>query len=305
MSTANIKIHKLAACLWFNDQAEEVARFYTSNLPHGVILGHSTYPESFDAPGGHPRGSVLTVEFEAGGQRFTALNGGPVFTVNPSISFFVHVDSADETDALATRLVAGGHFSMPPERYPFSERYAWVVDRYGVSWQVFAGQHAAHVQRVAPCLMFANAVHGRAEEAMRAYVDIFPGSAIDRIERYGADRGPEGKVVHGRLTLAGSQLIVMDSHEPSGATFNEGVSLEVPCRDQAEVDHYWRRLSAGGKEGPCGWVTDRFGVSWQIVPASLAAWLQSTDVEARDRTFAAMLHMSKLDVAGLEAAFRG
>jgi len=305
MSAVHSKTHKLAVCLWFDDQAEEVARFYTSNLPHGAIFGHSTYPESFDMPSGHARGSVLTVDFEAGGQRFTALNGGPTFTVNPSISFFVHVDSPEEADALATRLVAGGHFLMPPERYPWSERYAWVVDRYGVSWQVFAGQHAEHVQRVVPCLMFANAAHGRAEEAMRAYVDIFPAGTIDRIERYGADRGPSGKVVHGRFSLAGAQLIAMDSHEPSGATFNEGVSLEVSCRDQAEVDEYWERLAAGGKEGPCGWVKDRFGVSWQVVPASLTAWLQSADVAARDRTFSAMLHMGKLDVAALEAAFRG
>ena len=297
--------HPLAACLWFDDQAEEAARFYTGILPDGHITGQSHYPESFDNPGGKPRGSALTVEFEVGGQRFTALNGGPHFTVNPSISFFVHVDSPDEAEGLATKLVAGGSFLMPLDRYPWSERYAWVIDRYGVSWQVFSGEHPGGKKRVVPCLMFANQVHGRAEEAMQRWVEIFPDSQVASLERYGASRGPQGKVVHARFELMGEELVAMDSHEAEGATFNEGVSLEISCRDQAEVDRYWAKLSEGGKPGPCGWVTDRFGLSWQIVPAQMSFWMTSPDVAARDRAFAALLTMGKLDVARIQAAFDG
>lgn len=305
MSVQATSSRKLAACLWFDDQAEEAARFYTFNLPDGVVTGESHYPESFDNPGGKPRGSLLTVEFEVGGQRFTALNGGPQFQINPSVSFFVHVDTPDEADALATRLVAGGRFLMALDRYPWSERYAWVEDRYGVSWQVFAADRAADAQRVVPCLMFANDVHGRAEEAMEAYVHIFPDSSIESIERYGADRGPTGKVVHGRFSLTGHKMIAMDSHEAHGASFGEGLSLEISCRDQAEVDRYWSLLSEGGRPGPCGWLTDRFGLSWQVIPTQMGIWMASPDVAARDRAFAAMLTMKKLDIAAIERAFRG
>jgi predicted 3-demethylubiquinone-9 3-methyltransferase (glyoxalase superfamily) len=296
---------KIAACLWLDDQAEDAARFYTETLSGGHITARSHYPESFDNPGHKPRGSVLTVEFEVGGQRFTALNGGAQFAINPSISFFVYVDTPEEADMISGKLVAGGQYLMPLDHYPWSERYAWVQDRYGVSWQVFSGQLPATGQRVVPCLMFANQVHGRAEEAMRAYVEVFPKSGIESIERYGKDRGPEGKVVHARFQLAGHLLIAMDSHEPEGATFNEGLSLEIVCKDQREVDHYWTLLSAGGEEGPCGWLKDRFGLSWQIVPAQMTNWMTSHDSAASDRAFAAMLEMQKLDVRKLEAAFLG
>jgi predicted 3-demethylubiquinone-9 3-methyltransferase (glyoxalase superfamily) len=295
----------ISARIWLDDQALDAARFYVDTLPAGRITGESRYPESFDNPGRKPRGSLLTVEFEVGGQRFTALNGGPDFTVNPSVSFFVHVDSPDEADGLVGKLVAGGSFLMPLDRYPWSERYAWVQDRYGVSWQVFSGAHPGGTQRIVPCLMFADAVHGRAEEAIKRYVEVFPDSRIDTIERYGASRGPEGKVVHGRFELGGQEMVAMDSHEARGATFNEALSFEISCRDQAEVDRYWRELSAGGKEGPCGWVTDRFGLSWQVVPARMSSWMTSPDVAARDRVFGALLEMRKLDVAKIERAFAG
>jgi len=129
----------IVPCLWLDDDAEAAAAFYTATFPDGRITAVSYYPESFDAPGGQPRGSVLTVEFEVAGQRFTALNGGPMFTLNPSISFFVFVDSPDEADRLFAALLEGGTALMPIDTYPWSERYGWVKDRFGVSWQVLAG----------------------------------------------------------------------------------------------------------------------------------------------------------------------
>src|SRR5688572_27431325 len=257
MNASTTESGKLAVCLWFDDQAEEAAHFYTTTLPNGAAPGRSFYPETFDNPGKKPRGSLLTVEFEVGGQRFTALNGGPQFHINPSISFFVRVKSAGEAEALAGKLGAGGRFLMPLDRYPWAERYAWVEDRYGVSWQVLTDVYGASEQRVVPCLMFANTVHGRAEEAIRTYVENFPRSTIESIEHYGPDRGPEGKVVHSRFDLGGSKLSAMDSHEPGGASFSEALSIEVHCQDQAEVDFYWGRLCQGGEPGPCGWLTDR------------------------------------------------
>jgi predicted 3-demethylubiquinone-9 3-methyltransferase (glyoxalase superfamily) len=292
----------IVPCLWFDNQAEEAARFYTRTFGDGQVLATSHYPESFDNPSGKPRGSVLTVEFEVLGRRFTALNGGPHFVINPSVSFFLHTGTTERTDELCAELVKGGKYLMPPGNYPWSERYGWVQDRFGVSWQVMTSSAGAGI---VPCLMFADAQHGRAEEAMKAYAAVFPEGRIVHIQRYGADRGPEGKVVHGRFVLAGQDFIAMDSHEPRGATFNEGLSFQVMCEDQAEVDRYWQRLSDGGRPGVCGWVRDAFGLSWQIVPKRISAWLASRDTRANDRAFRAMLGMTKLDIAALDAAAAG
>jgi predicted 3-demethylubiquinone-9 3-methyltransferase (glyoxalase superfamily) len=295
----------IVPCLWFDDQAEEAARFYTRTFGDGRVLATSHYPESVGNPSGKPRGSVLTVEFEVLGQRFTALNGGPQFVINPSISFFVHTATAGRTDELCAQLGEGGKYVMPPGPYPWSQRYGWVQDRFGVSWQVMTSAGEAGSAGIVPCLMFADAQHGRAEEAMKAYTAVFPDSRIVHIERYGADRGPEGKVVHGRFVLAGQDFVAMDSHEARGASFNEGLSLQVMCEDQAEVDRYWERLSRGGRPGACGWLEDAFGLSWQVVPKSIFTWLASRDARANDRAFQAMLGMKKLDIAALEAASAG
>ncbi len=295
----------IVPCLWLDDQAEEAASFYTDVFAGGRVLAVSRYPESFDNPSGKPRGSVLTVEIEIAGQRFTLLNGGPIFVMNPSISFFVHADTPDEVDRVYAKLSEGGQALMPLGAYPWSERYAWVRDRFGATWQVIAGRREGTRETIVPCLMFAGAQHGRAEEAMQTYAGIFPGGRVESTERYMAGEGPEGTVKHGRFTLAGQAMVAMDSHVDHGFGFNEAISIQVMCDDQAELDRYWAALSEGGEEGPCGWLKDRFGVSWQVVPKRIAEWMASDDVASRERAFQAMMTMKKLDVAALEAAFAG
>ncbi len=295
----------IVPCLWFDDQAEAVANFYTKLFPEGRITAVSRYPESMESPGGKPPGSVLTVEFELKGQHFTALNGGPIFTINPSISLFVHVESAAEADRIFHALADGGQVLMPLDAYPWSERYGWVQDRFGVSFQVICGQPQASGAMFAPCLMFSDAQHGRAEEAINTYTRIFKGGRIERLERYAPGEGDGTGVKHGRFVIAGQPMVAMDSHIKHGFTFNEGLSLQVMCKDQAEIDHYWKELTEGGAESQCGWLKDRFGVSWQIVPKAIADWMASDDKVARERAFAAMMGMVKLDIAQLEAAFKG
>lgn len=294
----------IVPCIWLDDQAEQAAAFYARTLPGGRVGALSRYPESSDNPGGRPRGSVLTVEFEVAGHRFTALNGGPLFVVNPSISFFVQADTTEDADRLFSALADGGEALMPLGTYPWSERYGWAKDRFGVSWQVMAGRRRGGAT-IVPCLMFSGAQHGRAEEAMRTYAGIFPGGRVDGVERYAAGEGPPGTVKHGRFALAGQEMVAMDSHVEHGVTFNEGLSLQVMCRDQGEVDRYWGALAEGGEHGPCGWLKDRFGLSWQVVPVGIAEWMSGRDPAARDRAFGAMLRMTKLDIAELERAYRG
>ncbi len=300
-----MSLSPIVPCLWFDDQAEQAASFYTSVFPGGRITAVSRYPETLDNPGGKPRGSVLTVEFELKGQSFTALNGGPMLTINPSISFFVHVESIEETDRIFALLAEGGTVLMPLGEYPWSKRYGWVKDRFGLTFQVIFGQLVQTGSMFAPCLMFSDAQQGRAEEAMQTYARIFDGGRIDHVERYQAGEGPEGTVKHARFVLLGQPMVAMDSPIEHGFTFSEALSLQVMCKDQAEVDRYWSALSEGGSEGPCGWLKDRFGVSWQIVPEGIADWMASEDTQARDRAFSAVMGMQKLDIAAIEAAFKG
>jgi len=297
--------HQIVPCIWLDGEAEQAAAFYARTFPGGRITATSRYPESSDNPSGKPRGSVLTVELEVAGQGFTLLNGGPLFVPNPSVSFFVHLDGSDEADRLFAPLADGGEVLMPLDAYPWSERYGWVKDRFGVSWQVMAGRRPPGGATVAPCLMFAGPQHGRAEEAMNAYAAIFPGGRVADLARYADGEGPPGTVKHGRLVLAGQDLVAMDSHVAHGITFNEALSLQVMCEDQQTLDRYWSELSAGGARGPCGWLKDRFGLSWQVVPIQMGGWMSSQDAAARDRAFAAMLTMKRLDIAALERAHAG
>ena len=139
---------------------------------------------------------------------------------------------------------------------------------------------------------------------MQFYARVFPEGNVQSIERYADGEGPVGTVKHGRFVIAGQPMIAMDSHVSHDVRFNEAISLQVMCKDQQEVDRYWEALSEGGEKGPCGWLKDRFGVSWQVVPIGIDQWMASKDEAAKDRAFAAMMKMTKLDIAVLEAAFR-
>ncbi len=292
----------IVPCLWFDVQAQAACDFYMGVFGRGRVLASAHYPESIDNPSRMPRGSVLSVDFEVAGMRFTAINGGPLFAINRCISFFVFVESAPEANKIFSKLADEGTVLMPIGAYAWSSRYGWVQDRFGVSWQVIVGARPAH-ETIVPCLMFSGPQRGRAEEAMRDYMQLFGEGQVDLLERYPAGGATEGMIEHARFTLAGQSMVVMDSHEPHELVFNEALSLMVMCEDQSQIDRFWSAMSEEGQAGPCGWLKDRYGLSWQIVPTSISRWMSSTDTAARDRAFAAMLKMGKLDIASLEAAF--
>ena len=151
-----------------------------------------------------------------------------------------------------------------------------------------------------PCLWFDT----EGEEAAEFYTSIFPNSSILEISRYG-DAGPreEGTVMTVEFELDGQKFLALNGGPEF--TFSEAISFQVSCRDQAEVDDYWSRLSDGGEEGPCGWLKDRFGVSWQIVPTALPKLLQNPDREISQRVMRAMLKMKKIQIGELERAAAG
>ncbi len=145
-----------------------------------------------------------------------------------------------------------------------------------------------------------------AEEAVKLYVSIFPNSKILNLTRIEADGGPipKGKLINATFTLDGVEYLAFDGGE--SFTFTEGTSLMVTCKNQEEVDRYWKALTSnGGEEGPCGWLKDRFGLSWQIIPEALGQMLSDPKSGDAEACMNAMLKMKKLDVAALEAAYRG
>ncbi|WP_426518467.1 VOC family protein [Diaminobutyricibacter sp. McL0618] len=138
-----------------------------------------------------------------------------------------------------------------------------------------------------------------AQEAIDLYVGVFPGARV--VER---QNGPDGTLFTATIELAGQRIHLLNAGP--GHPFTDAISLFVHCADQAEVDRYWDSLTAdGGAPGRCGWLTDRFGLSWQIVPEALSRLLSDPDREKAQRVMQAMLQMSKIEVAGLEAAYRG
>jgi predicted 3-demethylubiquinone-9 3-methyltransferase (glyoxalase superfamily) len=151
---------------------------------------------------------------------------------------------------------------------------------------------------ITPCLWFDT----EGEEAAELYTSVFPNSRITHVSRYG-EAGPReaGTVMTVQFELDGQPFVALNGG-PAHYGFSEAISFQVGCDTQEEVDHYWSRLSEGGEEGPCGWLKDRFGLSWQIVPNALPRLLTSSDPATAKRVMAAMLEMKKLDVEALEEA---
>ena len=150
---------------------------------------------------------------------------------------------------------------------------------------------------ITPCLWFDT----EGEEAARFYTSVFPNSRITEIARFGsAGPRPEGTVMTVAFELDGREFTALNGGPEY--TFSEAISFQVPCESQEEVDEYWTRLGEGGEEGPCGWLKDRFGVSWQIFPIRLSELLSDPDREKAQRVMAAMLKMRKIEVEELEHA---
>ena len=292
-------MQKITPFLWFDNQAEEAMNFYTSVFNNSKVGQVSRYGEA--GPG--PAGSVLTASFELEGLQFTALNGGPAFNFTPAISFFVNCESESEIDKVWGRLVENGSVLMPLQAYPFSEKFGWLEDKYGLSWQLNLG---ARVQKIVPYLLFVGKQHGKAEEAVNFYTSLFKDSGIENIVNYGpGQEEEEGTVMHAAFRLAGLEFMAMDSNQEHQFTFTEAISLYVDCHSQEEVDFFWEKLGEGGDESAqqCGWLKDRYGVSWQIVPSVLIDLINDPDPEKAKRVTEAMLQMKKIEIPVLEQAY--
>lgn len=304
---------KIIPCLWFDDKAEEAANFYVSifnelsefgekksnEKNNSAVLNSARYGEAGAKASGMPKGSVMIVDFMLHGQKFLALNAGPVFKFNPAISFLVKCDSKEETEKLWERLSEGGEALMEFSEYPFSEKYGWTRDKYGLSWQVMYVGKRAIKQKITPVLMFVHENCGKAEEAINFYVSVFKDSEIrsEDIARYGKNEEPdkEGAIKHASFVLHGQEFSAMDSAYDHKFNFNEAVSFMVNCETQEEIDYYWENLSAHKEAEQCGWLKDKYGLSLQIVPASIGELM--FDKEKSEKLMKAIIAMKKIIIA--------
>ena len=300
--TNNIK-QALSHGLWFDNQAEEAAKFYVSLFPNSSIGHIIRYGKEGFEYHRQPEGAVMSVDLNLSGLGFTALNGGPKFFPNPSITFFVACENKEEVDRLYIRLSENGNVLVPLGSYDWSERYAWVQDQYGLAWELMPCQPEHIAQKITPSLVFTRS--GRAEEAIRFYTSVFENSAIAGILKYKkGETEPEGTVKHAMFTLLGQQFMALD-YSSFDFTFNEAITIIVNCDTQAKIDYYWSKLTEGGEEGPCGWLKDKFGVSWQIEPVQLSEMLRDPDKEKVRKVSEAFMKMNKFDIKTLEEAFTG
>ncbi|MCW9712512.1 VOC family protein [Aliifodinibius salicampi] len=298
---------KIIPHLWFDDKAEEAVNFYTSLFEDSTIGSVSRYGEAGKEFHGQKAGTVMTVDFDLAGYKMIALNGGPHFSFTPAISFYVTCKTEEEVEKIWQKLSEGGSPMMPLDKYEWSEKYGWVQDQYGLTWQISLGNlKDVHGQKIVPSLMFVDE-EGQAEEAVNLYTSLFDDSDITGILRYGpGEDQPEGSVMHAQFRLNdGEVFMVMDSSpEHAGFTFNEAVSLLIQCDTQEEIDHFWS-LSAVPAAEQCGWLKDKFGVFWQVAPTQLFEMLNDSDSEKVERVTNAFLQMKKFDIQKLREAFEG
>lgn len=291
-------MEKITPHLWFDNNAEEAAKFYTSIFKDSKLKNVTTLHNT-------PSGTVEIFTVEVLGQEFTLINAGPLFKFNPSVSFLVACSTKEEVDGLWKKLSEGGTALMDLGEYPFSEKYGWMQDKYGLSWQImFMGDHKIK-HRIIPTLMFVGKQYGKAEEAINFYSSVFGNARVGDILRYSKGEEPdkEGTVKHASFMLEDQDFAAMDSAREHNFAFNEAISFMVHCNTQKEIDYYWEKLSAYPEAEQCGWLKDKYGLSWQIVPNIMDEMLKVNDEKKIARVTEAFLQMKKLDIAKLKEVY--
>jgi len=290
---------KIIPNIWFDQNADEAGDLYADVLPGTTARVGATYPEDVADWQADFAGKTLTVDVD--GYQLTLINAGPEFRPNPSVSFMLNFDPLlfdDDQDAARaaldrawTGLSDGGVVRMELGEYPFSPRYGWVEDRYGVNWQLILTNPEGDPRPfVIPQLMFTESVDGRAREAAQYYSSLFPDSGLGHVAEHPPQsvQATPGTIMFGEFRLAGQWFSMMDGGPDHDFAFSCGVSFEVRVADQAELDRYWDALTAVPEAEVCGWLADRYGLSWQIVPENMGALME------RPGAYAKMMGMSRL-----------
>lgn len=287
-------MQKITPHLWYDKEAKEAAKLYTETFPNSKIITQSKLE-------GTPSGEVDLLSIELDGQKFALISAGPYFKFNPSVSFLVACKTKEEVDEIWQKISVGGKTLMPLQSYPFSEHYGWTTDCFGLSWQIMHMGDRKITQRITPTMMFVGDNYGKAEEAINYYAEIFRDTKINSIMRYekGEEPDKEGAIKHCSFTLENQNFATMESAHKHDFQFNEAVSFIVNCETQKEIDYYWDKLSAVPESEQCGWLKDKYGLSWQIVPTIMNELMKNDDKEKLARVTQAFLQMKKFDIEKL------
>lgn len=300
-------MEKITPHLWFDKEAREAVEFYTSLFPNSKITNITTIHDT-------PSGDCDVVSFELSSQSFMAISAGPLFKFNPSVSFLVNFnplqgnDAREKLDLLWNKLISNGRELMPLQEYPFSKHYGWVQDKYGLSWQLILSDASSEERQfIIPSLMFVGNMCGKAEEAINFYTSIFKNSRSGIVSRYGSDQAlsKEGTIAFTDFMLLGKWFAAMDSAGNYDFVFNEAISFMVNCETQEEINYYWEKLSAVPEAEQCGWLKDKYGLSWQIVPTALSEMMKNGTPKQIERVTQAFLSMKKFDIATLRRTYEG
>lgn len=296
-------MQKIIPNFWFDHNAEEAVHFYLSVFKDSKINSTLYYPKTEEEGLADFQkdfaGKVLTIDFEISGYRFTTINADSTFKPTPSISFFYTCDTKEEMDELWKKLSDGGKSLMELKSYPFSEYYGWVQDKFGYTWQlILKNPQGDKRPKIMPSFLFTKDKIGKAEEAMKFYTSVFKDSEISKnVYKYppGMEPDREGMIMYADFKVVGEWLAIMDSgNDETDFTFTPAISLMVLCKDQEEIDYYWEKLSSNPNFEQCGWLEDKYGVSWQITPENMDELMKYPGAYKR------MMNMKKLDIEGLK-----
>jgi predicted 3-demethylubiquinone-9 3-methyltransferase (glyoxalase superfamily) len=306
-------MQKIIPHLWFDKEAKEAAEFYVSAFSAGgkgdsEITHVNTIHDT-------PSGDADIVSFQLAGYKFMAISAGPLFKFNPSVSFMLNFDPSkndhakEDLDALWEALSEGGTALMPLQEYPFSKHYGWVQDKYGLSWQLMLTNPEGEDRPfIIPELLYVTDSSKVAEEATDFYLSVFKDAKRGTIAHYPAGMEPnkDGSIMFTDFTLEGQWFAAMDgSSQMHKFAFNEAISLIVKCENQEEIDYYWEKLSAVPESEQCGWLKDKYGVSWQITPTAMDEMMSKGTPEQIARVTQAFLPMKKFIISDLEKAYKG
>ena len=276
-------LQSIGTCLWFDGKAKEAALYYKEVFGDVEIISENP----------------MAVVYQIFGRRFMNLNGGPGFNINPSISFFLSMENETQTQNLWEKLIVDGKILMPLNKYPWSDQYGWCADKYGVNWQLMLGHKSK--SKLMPNMLFTGQQNGKANEAIHFYTNLFKGATVINIDTYKkGEPDTEGNIKYAQFELNELSFGAMDSSAPHQFSFNEAVSFIITVDTQEEIDYYWNYLIQNGAPGKCGWLKDKFGISWQVVPTCLGKFM--TNPATAPKAAYAFLQMSKFIIADLEKA---
>ena len=276
----------LYPCLWFDNNSLEAANFYTSVFPSSKILGSNP----------------MVTTFELINTKFMALNGGPIYKMTPAFSFSVYCENEKEIRRLYNFLSKHGNILIPLDKYDWSPLYAWIEDKYGVSWQLDANS-SGQKEKIIPTLLFVNQKNTMVKDAVEYYKNIFPTSDTIFEAPFPPGTGmPEGSLLFARFRLNENVFNIMCSTEYHDYDFTPGNSIVIECETQEEIDFYWEKLGKDGHYSMCGWLEDKYGVSWQIIPSVLPGLMM--DPEKAGKVAQAFMKMQKLEIGPILDSIR-